>query len=54
MGCRALFSERRTMASNYTCERAGLASVRAHVRQVQPFASSARLKRLRPTAQRER
>ena len=40
--------------SNYAFERPGLPSARARVRTSQPVTPSARLKRLRPAAQRER
>jgi hypothetical protein len=40
--------------SNYAFERAVMPSARARVRQSQPLRPSARLKRLRPAAQRER
>jgi hypothetical protein len=43
-----------TLRANYAFERTGSPSSRARVRLSQPFAPSARLKRLRPAAQRER
>ena len=42
------------MQPNYALERPGLRSARARVRLEFIFARSARLKRLRPAAQRER
>jgi len=39
---------------NYAFERAVMPSARARVRPSQPFTPSARLRRLRPAAQRER
>ena len=42
------------VAPNYAFERTGEPSARARVRQVQHLRPSARLKRLRPAAQRER
>jgi hypothetical protein len=39
---------------NYALERAGMPSARARVRRAPDHAPSARLKRLRPLAQRER
>jgi len=41
-------------SSNYAFERTGPVSSRARVRRASYFAPSARLKRLRPAAQRER
>jgi hypothetical protein len=41
-------------APNYAFERSGLLSSRARVRQLQSLRPSARLKRMRPAAQRER
>jgi hypothetical protein len=40
--------------SNYAFERPGEPSARARVRRSQPLPPAARLKRLRPAAQRER
>jgi hypothetical protein len=45
---------RTSMPANYASERPGLPSARARVRTLQPLPPSARLKRLRPAAQRER
>jgi hypothetical protein len=42
------------MPPNYAFERTGEAAPPARVRRVQPLRPSARLKRLRPAAQRER
>ena len=42
------------MTANYALERTGELSARARVRLVPVFVPSARLKRLRPAAQRER
>ena len=42
------------LLSNYAFERAREPSARARVRQMRPLRPSARLKQLRPAAQRER
>jgi hypothetical protein len=42
------------LTPNYAFERSGLPSARARVRRARHLAPSARLKRLRPAAQRER